>query len=319
MNGTQSEIHTIFGAGQVGLQLARILAADGVAVRLARRSGPGPKIAGVTWLQGDATDPTFTDEACRGATTVYNCANPPDYARWDGVLQPLYRAIRRAAGRADARLVQLDNLYMYGRPGTTPFDERTPARPCSDKGDLRRQLAEELMEAHERGEVRATTGRASDYFGPDTPNAAVFRPDVYERIVAGKSVFMFGDPDVPHSYSFTPDVARGLAVLGRDEASLGRVWHLPVAAQLTTRALVDRFAAAAGTHVKTRRVPRWAVRAIGVFSPLVAAIAEMAYQWDIPYVVDDSAFRRTFGVGPTPLDEAIEQSLAGFRPAGVAA
>ena len=25
---------------------------------------------------------------------MYNCANPPDYSKWDGVLQPLYRAAR---------------------------------------------------------------------------------------------------------------------------------------------------------------------------------------------------------------------------------
>ena len=37
----------------------------------------------------------------------------------------------------------------------------------------------------------------------------------------------------------TPDVARGLAVLG---TAAGRVWHLPVAAQLTTRALLERVA-----------------------------------------------------------------------------
>lgn len=313
-----NEVHTIIGAGQIGTLLASLLAAEGRSVRLVRRSAAGPKMDGVTWMQGDVGDRAFADEACRGATAVYNCANPPDYHRWDGVLQPLFRAVREAAGRAGARLVQLDNLYMYGRPETSPFDERTPMSPVTDMGRLRKELFEELFEAHRRGDVEATCGQASDFFGPDTPRGAVFRPDVYERIVGGGSVYMFGNPDMPHGYSYTPDVARGLAVLGTHPDAVGRAWHLPVAATSTTRELVDRFAARAGTTVKVRRVPQWALRTIGVFAPLVSAIAQMTYQWDIPYVLDDGDFRRTFAVGPTPLDEAIDATLAAHQRAKAA-
>ncbi len=306
---TPREIHTILGAGQIGTQLAVLLAEQGHTVRLVRR-GTGPELPGVTRMQGDVTDRAFADAACRGATVVYNCANPPDYAKWHGVLEPLYRAVREAAGRAGARLVQLDNLYMYGRPPASPFDERTPMNPCSSKGELRRLLVEELFEAHRRGDVQATSGRASDYFGPDTPNAMLLRPDVYERILAGKTVYVLSNPDMPHSYSYTPDVARGLMVLGSHPAALGRAWHLPAAAQLTSRALLERFAARAGTTIKVRRVPQWALRSLGVFVPLLSAMAEMTYQWEVPYLIDDGDFRRTFAVGPTELDEAIDQTLA---------
>jgi nucleoside-diphosphate-sugar epimerase len=301
--------HTIFGAGQVGLPLAKLLAARGHRVRLVRRGPAGPDIAGVTWLSGDASDPAFADQACDGADVVYNCANPADYHRWHGVLEPLYRSIWAAAERAGARIVQLDNLYAYGRPSASPFDERTANEPCSDKGVLRKLLADELLAMHQQGRVVAAIGRASDFFGPDTPNGAIFRPDVYARIAAGKSVVSLGDPDMPHSYSYTPDVARGLAVLGEHDAAPGRIWHLPVAAQLSTRQLVDRFAARAGTSVRVWRLPTWLVRTIGVVSPLLRAIAEMAYQWELPYLVDDADFRRTFAVGPTDLDAAIDTTL----------
>ena len=58
---------------------------------------------------------------------------------------------------------------------------------------------------------------------------------------------MFGDPDRLHAYSYTPDVARGLAVLGTHEEAFGKVWHLPAAHRGTTRQLVERFAAALGS------------------------------------------------------------------------
>lgn len=318
-----NEIHTVIGAGQIGTQLAALLAQRGHTVRLVRRGAPGAEIPGVThdvsWMRGDVTDRSFADEACRGATVVYNCANPPDYHKWDGVLVPLYRAVREAAGRAGARLVQLDNLYMYGRPERTPFDERTPMQPCSHKGELRKQLVEELFEAHRRGDVEVTSGRASDYFGPDTPTAMLLRPDVYDRILAGSTVYVLFDPDMPHSYSYTPDVARGLMVLGSHPAALGRAWHLPVAAQLTSRELLDRFAARAGTTVGVRRVPRWAVRSIGVFVPFLGATVEMMYQWEVPYLMDDGDFRRTFAVGPTPLPAAIDATLAAHARAKASA
>lgn len=311
-----SEIHTIIGAGQIGTQLAALLVREGHQVRLCRRGAFAADLpAGVVRMQGDVTDRAFADEACRGATVVYNCANPPDYHKWDGVLQPLYRAVREAAGRAGARLVQLDCLYMYGRPAHAPFDERTPMEPCSEKGKLRKQLVEELFEAHRRGDVQATSGRASDYFGPDTPTAMLLRPDVYDRILAGSTVYTLGNPDTPHTYSYTPDVARGLQVLGSHPAALGRAWHLPAAAQLTSRELLDRFAARAGTTIKVRRVPLWAVRSLGVFVPFLGAMVEMNYQWDVPYVIDDGDFRQTFAVGPTELDEAIDATLAAHQRA----
>jgi len=314
-----NEIHTIFGAGQIGLLLARSLAEGGFGVRLVRRGAPGAEIQGVTWMRGDATDRVFAEKACRGATAVYNCTNPPDYHRWEGVLEPLFRSIRDAAGRAGARLVQLDNLYMYGRPEQTPFDERTPMRPCGTKGELRKRLFDELWEAHARGDVVATCGHASDFFGPVTPNSAVFRPDTYERILAGSSVYVFGNPDMVHGYTYAPDVARGLAVLGTHEAALGRAWHLPTSARLSTRELLERFAERAGTRIKVRRVPNWALKTLGVVSPLVSALAEMTYQWEVPYLLDDGDFCRTFAVGPTPLDDAIDATLAAHRSVEAAA
>jgi hypothetical protein len=53
------------------------------------------------------------------------------------------------------------------------------------------------------------------------------------------------------------------------------------------------------------RVPKVLLRGLGVFSPMLREIAEMAYQWEVPYVVDDSRFRSAFGVGPTPIDDQV--------------
>ena len=304
------ELHVIFGAGQIAPLLAHELLARGRRVRIVRRGAPG-HVPGVEWRRADATATAAAAEAARGAAVVYDCTNPAHYHRWDELLPPLRRGVREAAARVGARLVVLDCLYMYGRPEGSPFDEDTPMRPCSHKGELRAMLARELLEAHARGDVRATTGRASDFFGPGMHLSVLGRGG--RRLLAGKPVDVFGDPDQPHGYSYGLDVARGLAALGLDAAADGKVWHLPLAWAGTTRGLIEAVGAALGVRATVRAVPDWVLRAAGVVIPLVGAVAEMTYQWKLPYVIDDRRIRDAFGVAPTPAAHAVAETAAWIR------
>ena len=123
---------------------------------------------------------------------------------------------------------------------------------------------------------------------------------------------MQGDPDRLHSYSYTPDVARGLAILGTSDESWGKIWHLPVAFQGTTRELATYFAKAAGQELNVRLVPRWMMHVIGLFAPPVRASIEMLYQFEEDYVVDDSRFRAAFGDQTTPIEDAVNSTLQAF-------
>src|SRR5215469_10759296 len=120
------ELHVLFGGGQVGKPLARILLGRGKRVRIVKRSAEGiPE--GVELVQGDAKDLKFCVEAARGALTVYHLMNPPYYARiWAELLPGYMQNLITAAGRNGARLVVLDNVYMLGRPKGKPLDEDTP-------------------------------------------------------------------------------------------------------------------------------------------------------------------------------------------------
>src|SRR5258708_5095798 len=142
------ELHVLFGAGQVGQPLARLLLQAGKRVRIAKRSPtgapPGPEV-----FQGDAADPAFCTQAAQGAATVYHCMNPPYDSRIWAELVPRYMDnLIAAAAHAKARLVVLDNVYMLGRPCGKPLDEETAPNPCSRKGEIRARAAERLFEAH---------------------------------------------------------------------------------------------------------------------------------------------------------------------------
>ena len=49
---------------------------------------------------------------------------------------------------------------------------------------------------------------------------------------------------------------------------------------------------------------------MGLFMPIAREVAEMAYQWDAPYILDDSRFRAAFGGAPTPFDKVVAATAA---------
>jgi nucleoside-diphosphate-sugar epimerase len=87
-------------------------------------------------------------------------------------------------------------------------------------------MSNELMEAHTSGRVRVAIGRASDFFGPRVIASAAGE-QVFGRAVEGNSAQVAGDPDQPHTYTYAPDIGRGLVILGEREEALGQAWHLP--------------------------------------------------------------------------------------------
>lgn len=309
MTHTTPNIHVVFGAGQVGRKVAARLLERGLRVRLVRRGPAGAARPGLEWRSGDITDPAFADATLEGATMLYNCVNPSDYGRWEGVMEPLHEAVQDAAVRARVPLVGLDCLYMVGLPEQVPFDEDAPMTPRSAKGEMRARLVRRALGLRDAGDLRVTFGRAPDYFGPSSPDS-LFGARFLERLAKGAAAEVIGDPDLPRSYAYTPDVAEGLVTLGTDGRGFDRaVWHLPVADVATTRALVEAFYRAAGREPRMKVLPPWLLRGAGLFSPVMRAIAKMAYQWEHPFVVDDRRFRETFGAAPTPLDEAVRATL----------
>ena len=224
--------HVVFGTGPAGRAVAAALVDQGVRVRMVNRSGTAA-IAGVETVGGDATDPEFARQVAADADTVYFCLNAPNYHRWAEEFPPLQRAVLDAAKSADAKLVVLENLYMYG-PSTGPLRETTPINPTSAKSRTRAAMSAELLDAHQRGEVRVVIGRASDFVGPGVRDSALGE-FVFQPALAGKRAQTMGRPDTQHTYSYVPDVGRNLVLLGSRDDAYGQVWHLPNPETRTTR------------------------------------------------------------------------------------
>ena len=89
---------------------------------MVNRSGSATVPDGVQVIGGDATDEAFTREASGGASVVYNALNPP-YNKWPELFPPLQAGVIEGAASAGAKLVAVENLYMYGLTDGQPLTE----------------------------------------------------------------------------------------------------------------------------------------------------------------------------------------------------
>ena len=308
----EDRLHVVFGTGQVGSTLAAHLAGLGVAVRTVSRHRPAELAGGTDWRSADVTDPEAATDAAKGASVVYQCVNAP-YTQWPALFPPLQRGVLAAAERTGALLVVLENLYGYGPTGGKPMTEDLPLAATTVKGRTRAAMTAELLAAAEAGRVRIAIGRASDFFGPGVTQGSTLGERVFGNALAGRRADFIGNPDLPHTYSYVPDIAAGLATLGTDARAAGQVWHLPGPPTVTTRALLDLVARETGHPVGVRSVPKLAVRALGLVNPMLRELAEMAYEFDQPFVLDTGKYQSAFGTAGTPLADAIAATLAWYR------
>lgn len=308
---TAQEVQVIFGSGAVGKAVARELIACGKRVRMVNRSGRVDGLPGVEAVAGDARDVASAKQFCQGASVVYQCTGAP-YTDWPALLPPIQAGIIQGAAAVGAKLVVAENLYMYG-PVAGPIREDMPYLATTRKGRVRAEMAESLMEAHRKGVVRATAGRASDFYGPDTAQQGAFGARILYPLLAGKKVAVPGNLDTPHSYTYIEDFARGLIILGEHDEALGQPWHIPNAPALTTRQILTQFFEEAGLPPRIETIPDIAINLLGFINPLVHEVEEMLYEFKEPFVVDTSKFVRTFGDIATPLPEGIRTTLNWFR------
>ena len=303
--------HVIFGTGAIGLATLDALRRRGEPVRLVNRSGAAPVPDDIEVVAGDATDPQFTVAVTRGARVVYQTLNPP-YSRWLAEFPALQAGVLAAAEANDARMVSMENVYMYGRPAGRPLTETCAYQAHTKKGKLRATMATDLMAAHAAGRVEVAIGRASDYFGPRGGAQSNLGDRVFPAALNGTPASVLGDPDQPHSYTYIPDIGEGLAVLGEHPDAAGQVWHLPNDPNTrTTRQLVDTVYRIAGQPpVRLRQVHPFLLRLAALTNRTVRELLEMQYQFDEPFVVDSSKIDNRLGVRATPVEQALADTLA---------
>jgi nucleoside-diphosphate-sugar epimerase len=308
-----TDLHVIFGTGAIGLATLDALRRRGRTVRMVNRSGKAQVPKDVDVVAGDAANPVFAARAAEGAAVVYQTMNPP-YHQWSAQFPALQAGVLAAAEATGARLVSMENVYMYGRPAGRPLTEDRTNNAHTKKGRLRADMAAELLDAHRAGRVKVAIGRASDYFGPRGGAQSNLGDRVFPAALAGKTSTVLGDRHQPHTYTYIPDIGEGLAVLGEHPEAPGEIWHLPNDPRTrTTQELVDIIYRQAGQpRTRIRTVPPLLLRALALMNPVVRELLEMQYQFEEPFIVDSSKITTRLGVTATPLEQAIAETLKSY-------
>jgi nucleoside-diphosphate-sugar epimerase len=307
---------TILGAGgPISNELVKILSADGTPLRLVSRN-PRPAARGTETLAADITDQQQAIRAVAGSSTVHLLIGLKyDVKVWQQHWPRVIANTIEACKRAGAKLLFFDNVYMYGKV-KGPMTEETPYAPVSKKGEIRARIATTLMDEVKRGHLTAMIARAADFYGPSDaghglPNALVFEPFAK----GAKAQWLIND-SAPHSLTFTPDAARGVAMLAQRDSAWNQVWHLPTYAPAPTgKEFIEMAAQAFGVKFKYRILNRGMIKVGGWFNPLVGELSEMLYQNDSPYVFDSTKFARAFGFAGTPYADGIRMAAASYRGA----
>lgn len=307
---TENNYHVVFGTGPLGMAVMEELVKAGKSVRMINRSGTAEVPAGVEVLAANASNPVESAKACQGAAVVYHCANVP-YEKWTTLFLPLTRGIMAGAESVGARLIFGDNLYAYG-PDAETMHEDTPRKPASGKPAMRAEVESLLLEAHTNGNFKVAIVKGSDFYGPRVLQSHM-GDRVFPNLLNGKAASIIGDPDQPHSFTYIRDYARAMALLGDQPDTTGQVWHVPSAETLTTRQFIQRAAAVVDTQAKVSAMPTWMMNLLSLFVPILGELKETVYQFTQPFIVDGSKMIETFKFTPTPLDEAIGETVDWYK------
>ncbi len=305
--------HVVFGTGAIGRAVAEELIRCGESVRVVNRSGKMDECpAGVELAAADLYDASRVREVTKGAKVVYQAAQP-HYYEWPEKFPPLQKSIIDGLSGSEAKLVIVENVYMYGTMEGKALTEATPYNAHTRKGKVRGELSKAAFEAHRQGRVRVTAGRGGNYFGPwgldSSMGGRVFYP-----LLNGKAASLVGRKELPHTHTYVRDFGKALVILGeRDEAD-GQAWHVPNDQPTMTQGeLVRLFAEEAGVEPRMSSMGKLMMSIGGLFIPEAKESYEMMYEYKKPFIIDSSKFEKAFGMKATPIQEAIRETVAWYR------
>lgn len=297
-------MQTILGAGgAIGTDLAKELTHYTDTIRLVSRH-PQKVNDSDELMAADLSDAALVEKAVVGSEVVYlTIGFEYDIKVWRQKWPALMQAVIAACEKHNAKLVFFDNVYMYNRDYLNHMTEETPIRPTSEKGKIRAQIAKMLLDAVAEKKITALIARAADFIS--TTNSVLVEMGL-KNLKKGKKAMWMVDADKIHSFTFTPDAAKAVALLGNTPEAYNQVWHLPTDnTKLTGKQWITLMAKELNVPAKYQILPLWMMRLLGLFIPTLKGFIEMTYQYDRDYFFDSSKFEKRFTIMPTTPEESI--------------
>jgi len=282
---------TVTGAtGTLGLACVHMLVRAGHQVRAFvrvpeefRRRCPEDRVEVV---KGDVLDRADVAGATDGAEAVIHCVDfpPRQFAlNWDAVRHAL-------EGARPGQFVMPGNVWVYGPPQSERVGPDHPKASPTRLGAVRADLEKAVLA--EGG----TIVHLSEVYGPGVWKGRLLA--IFERALAGRTVWFPGDLDRPREFLYIEDAARALlAPLGRRQAR-GTDYTAPGYAAITPREFVSLIFKATGRPPRLRSLPLAWSRAADLLRSERRALREFSYLLEHPILLEGARIRRQLGWVP---------------------
>ncbi len=301
-------MQTILGSGgAIGFELAKALKNYTHSIRLVSRK-PEKVNQEDELFPADLTRQEEVNKAVAGSEVVYLVVGFEYKVKiWQKNWPALMRNVINACKEHQSKLVFFDNVYMYDINSIPHMTEEAPINPPSRKGAVRAEISRMLMQEVESRKLEALIARAADFIGPKN---SLLSEMVIKKLMKGKKADWFASVDKIHSFTFTPDAAKGTALLGNTSEAYGEVWHLPTTHErLTIKNWIELIGRELDKKPKYRLMSKGMMGLMGVFVSILREFKEMVYQYDRDYFFDSSKFEKRFGFQPAKPEEAVRETL----------
>jgi len=306
-------MQTILGAnGAVSNNLVKALPQYTNRIRLVSRN---PKKVQATdeLLAADLLNASQTDHAVAGSEVVYLTAGLPyDIKVWREQWPVVMKNVIDACKKHNAKLIFFSNVYPYGKVNGW-MTETTPFNPTSKKGEVRAKIEEYLLDEVKKGNIQAQIVRGADFYGPKTPLSFV-NVMLFDNYAKGKSGQWMISDKVKHSFTYTPDAGKAMALLGNTPSAYNQTWHAPTDKNvLTGKQFIELVAKEFGMSPKYMVLPKWMISMAGFFDKNIKEAVEMLYQSESDYLFDSSKFEKTFNSIPTSYAQGIAETAKSMK------
>ncbi len=304
-------MQTILGAnGTIGIEVSKRLPQYTDKIRQVSRN-PRKVNSSDETVSANLLDYLQTERAVAGSDVAYLMAGLKyDTKVWKDQWPKIMRNTIDACKKHNCKLVFFDNVYAYGQVSGS-MKEDTPFNPISKKGEIRARIATMLLDEMKAKNISGMIVRSADFYGPGVTQSVTYET-VTKRIKAAKSPQWIGDPKTIHTFTYTPDAGTTVALLGNTPGAYNQTWHALTSTEIISGEDYVRIACeATGRQYKgVNSMPKFLVRILGVFIPVLREFVEMMYQFESDYIFDSSKVANAFGMKATPYKSGITATMA---------
>lgn len=236
------------------------------------------------------------------------------YKRWASEAIALNDASLSIAKALGATLMLPGNVYNFGTDMPEALRSNTPQNAHhaqTSKGTIRVNMEHALAAAAERG-TQALVIRAGDFFGCGV--GSWFDQAIAKDVQKGNLTYP-GPLAHVHTWAYVPDLAATFVRVAEARQTLARFETIHFAGYAVTGyEFVQSMQRVMQRTLNVSGLPWWLIRTLGVVKPAWRDLAEMSYLWQRPHRLVTSTAHAHLMAPTTPLERALQQSLAALYP-----